>query len=138
MTRTCWQPASAPTGLKCVAQCPEFSFYHPQLPRVNGVFAAPFADQLGLPEAEVTLKPHRHTAAGAAPAVRLAKITSGGSFGTGSVSSVKRAGMKKRIRQAPSPPCCATGAVIAIRSPGACATGAVMAIRSRRALPPKM
>ena len=35
-----WMPASAATGLKCVAHCPEFTFYHPQLPRVNGVFVA--------------------------------------------------------------------------------------------------
>ncbi|MGJ8723934.1 MAG: UvrD-helicase domain-containing protein [Roseibacillus sp.] len=44
---------------------------------VNGFFAKPFEESLGLPPEEVTLTPHRETHAEASPALRIAKVTSG-------------------------------------------------------------
>ena len=72
-----------------------------------------------------------------------AAIVTRASAGTGRVSGVKVAGMKKRMVQRPSPAAsCTTGAVIAIFSASwvveAWATGAVMAIFARLRLPPKM
>lgn len=65
-------------------------------------------------------------------------IETRGSSGSGRVSRVYRAGMKKRMVQAPAPAAsCATGAVMAIRC-GPWATGAVMAMRAAPRLPPKM
>ena len=67
-------------------------------------------------------------------------ISTAGSLGTGSVSRVNLAGMKKRMRHLPSAArAWATGAVIAISSEaGDCATGAVMSMLVLPWLPPKM
>jgi ATP-dependent exoDNAse (exonuclease V) beta subunit len=44
---------------------------------VNELFTVPFAEHLGLPAEEVALKPHRAACPDAAPALRVAKVTSG-------------------------------------------------------------
>ena len=44
---------------------------------VNGLFAKPFEESLGLPPEEVTLSPHRASHPEASPALRITKVTNG-------------------------------------------------------------
>ena len=107
---------------------------HPPVRASSAARAAATAAGVGGPE-------KRSTATVCAGTVM---IRTAGSFGSGRLSRVALAGMKKRMRQAPaSSHACATGAVIAMRSgrggrSGACATGAAITIRARPRLAPKM